>query len=301
MDGWPFDAETAQARQNAAATALLAGDAAPVRRTVMLGEDRAMDFVLIPAGSFPTEGGTITISEPFWMSVCEVSNTQYALFDPAHDSRIESKHAYQFGVHGFPLNEPDQPVVRVSWERAAAFCAWMTESAQAAQGMSGHFGLPEQAQWEYACRAGAATPFWYGGPDTDFGAYANLADAKLIEFADDPYQVYSPLKNPTPYDDWIPKDTRFNDGVLVTAPVGRYAPNPWGLHDMHGNVWEWTATDAAETEKKLVCGRSWYDRPKRATASATLAYYGFQRVFNVGFRVVCPAAAPIEVARSEME
>ena len=301
VQGWPFDVETAQARQAAAATALFAGGATPVRRRVTLGGECTMDFVLIPAGSFPAKAGTVTISKPFWMSTCEVSNAQYALFDPAHDSRVESKHAYQFGVHGFPLNEPEQPVVRVSWEQARAFCAWMAEHVAAAPGMSGGFSLPSQAQWEYACRAGAETPFWYGGLDTDFAGYANLADAKLVEFADNPYEVYRPLKNPTPYDDWIPKETRFHDGVLVTAPVGRYAPNPWGLHDMHGNVWEWTATGAAETGKKLVCGGSWYDRPKRATASATLPYYRFQRVFNVGFRIVCPAARPIEVARSDME
>lgn len=295
---WPFDADEARRRQ-AGAASLLTG-AAPAadygassphtRATLDLGGGVKMDFVLIPPGAFPFQDTIVTIEQPFWMAAGEVSNAQYARFDPEHDSRVESKNAYQFGVHGFPLNEPGQPVVRVSWERARAFGDWLSREATPEPGMAAAFTLPTEVQWEYACRAGAATPFWYGGLDTDFSAHANLADAKLADFADDPYKVYSPLRNPTPYDDWIPKDARFNDGVLVSAPIGQFAPNPWGLHDMHGNVWEWTATEAAEPDKRIVRGGSWRDRPKRATASSALAYDAYQRVFNVGFRVVCPVA-----------
>jgi formylglycine-generating enzyme required for sulfatase activity len=98
------------------------------------------------------------------------------------------------------------------------------------------------------------------------------------------------MVNPNRYDDWIPRDDRFNDRGFVSEPVGRYQPNPWGLHDLHGNAWEWTRSTApAEPsgDGRIVRGGSWYDRPQRCTASFRLAYPPWQRVFNVGFRVVC--------------
>ena len=152
------------------------------------------------------------------MAAREVDNRTYALFDPTHDSRVEDKNTYQFGVHGYPSNEPDQPVVRVSWDEAMAFCRWL--SARTGE----KFTLPSEAQWEYACRAGTATPFNFGDCDTDFSAHANLADRRLSDFASDPYQVDVPLKNPTPFDDWIPKDARFNDKALVAVRPGQYRP-----------------------------------------------------------------------------
>ena len=109
-------------------------------------------------------GGTAEITTPFWISTCEITNAQYALFDSNHDSGIESKYGYQFGVHGYPVNEPDQPVVRVSWEEALAFCDWLSHKT----GMT--FTLPTEAQWEYACRAGASTEFYFGDENSDFSA-----------------------------------------------------------------------------------------------------------------------------------
>jgi len=221
----------------------------------------------------------VRIDKPFWIGACEVSNEQFARFDPTHDSGVESKDHYQFGIHGYPVNEPKQPVVRVSFDEAQAFSRWL--SARTGE----TFTLPSGEQWEYACRAGTATPFFYGGFGADFSKFANLADAKLSEFASNPYTVYTPLRNPSKYDDYIPKDARFNDGGLVTTPIGSYLPNAWGLHDMHGNVWEWTRT--RRDGRVVVRGGSWRDRPKRCTASFWLSYPSYQRVFNVGFRVVC--------------
>ncbi|MCP4642967.1 MAG: SUMF1/EgtB/PvdO family nonheme iron enzyme [bacterium] len=281
---WAFTTETAAQLQTA-----LGAD----KQTIDLGNALSLEMVLIPAGTLITESGQeVTIERPFWMSTCEVTNGQYAAFDPTHDSRVETKHAYQFGVHGFPVNGPQQPVVRVSPERADAFCAWLTQSTGQA------FTLPTEGQWEWACRAGAATEFHFGALGSDFSGSANLADMKLREFADNPYQVYAPLANATPYDDWIPRNNSFNDGALVSADVGGYQANTWGLHDMHGNVWEWTA--ATQDDKRVARGGSWYDRPKRATASFRIAYRPHQRVFNVGFRVVCghvEDAAGAKVAR----
>jgi formylglycine-generating enzyme required for sulfatase activity len=297
LAGWPFDAVEAARRQAALGPT--------TKRTVTLAAGITLDLVLIPTGEFimgdenasPEERPTapVRITKPFWMARAEISNEQFAQFEPTHDSHVESKNAYQFGVHGYPVNEPQQPVVRVSWEQAMAFCRWL--SAKTGE----RFALPTEAQWEWAARAGTATPFSFGDPASDFSKHANLSDAKLVEFASDPYTVFEPLKSPTPYEDYIPKDTRFHDGALVTARVGSFAPNAWGLHDLHGNVWEWTLSahrpypyrdddgrNALDTpHQRVVRGGSWRDRPHRATSAYRLAYEPWQRVFNVGFRVVC--------------
>ncbi|MDY0166929.1 MAG: SUMF1/EgtB/PvdO family nonheme iron enzyme [Thermoguttaceae bacterium] len=296
LPGWPFDASEARRRQEAAG---------PAARTVDLGGGLSMDLVRIPAGEFvmgeatglPDEGprSRVSVTRSFWMGRFEVTNEQFARFDPAHDSRVESKHAMQFGVRGFYVNGPRQPVVRVSWRQAMAFCEWLSRRT------GEYVTLPTEAQWEYACRAGTQTPFFYGDLDTDFSPFANLADAMLREFVCHPYKKdRTPYPEPSKYDDWIPKDERFNDGGFLSEEVGRYRPNPWGLHDMHGNVAEWTLSayrpypyDDGDgrnhpngPEPRVVRGGSWYDRPRNAPAAHRTAYRPYQPVYNVGFRVV---------------
>jgi formylglycine-generating enzyme required for sulfatase activity len=328
-EDWPFDADAARAMQLAAAEA--AGGAGIIRKIIDLGEGPvfppaylghddnrpavasgplSIELLLVPGGRFvmgasdghPDERPRAVVElEPFWMARLEISNAQYRLFDARHESRDESRHGYQFGRRGFFQDAPDQPAVRVSWTEARAFCAWLSERTGLA------FDLPTEAQWEWAARAGADTAFHFGDLDSDHAPYANLADRALRAFAQctaqGDYTQARAIANPNRYDDWIPRGDRFDDGGLVTTSVGRYRPNAWGLHDMHGNAAEWTRSaylpypyreddtrnDPAHAGvERVVRGGSWRDRPHQSTASYRRPYAPFQRVFNVGFRVIAP-------------
>ena len=278
------------------------------QKSIPLGNGITLELVKIPAGSFimgsdrhPDElpQTIVQVDKPFWMGRFEITNAQFRAYDPEHDSRDEHRHGYQFGRKGYSMNHPDQPAVRISWQEAMDYCKWLSEKT----GMK--FSLPTEAQWEWACRAGSDTPFWYGNMSADFSRYANLGDIKLKEFAAcTAYKFYESamvIENPNKYDDWIPRDTTYNDGGFISEPVGRYIRNPWDLFDMHGNVWEWTLSSyqpypynendgrngvTSENGKRVVRGGSWYDRPYRSTSSFRLPYREYQKVYNVGFRVV---------------
>jgi len=285
-DGWPFDATEAKKRQDATVKK-------PEALKLDLGEGIILELVPIPAGEFvmgdastsPEERpkARVKIAKPFLMARVETSNEMFKLFNKNHDTAYISMTNKDQNHRGHPINGPKQPVARVSWDEAVAFCKWL--SAKTGR----KFSLPTEAQWEWACRAGTETPFYYGGHNSDFGKVANLADKTLEKLA---------LRDSPP---WHPKDNRFNDGEMVTCDTGKYTPNAWGLCDMHGNAAEWTASvfkaypysdddgrnDAKTRDKRVVRGGSWYDRPYRATSAYRLAYQPYQKIYNVGFRVVC--------------
>jgi len=200
-------------------------------------------------------------------------------------------------VPGYDVNGEDAPAVRLSWLDAVAFCDWLSQRT------GRKVVLPTEAQWEWAARAGSDQPFWYGGTETDFAPYANLADVSLADFSGNPYEpdpVKARYNNPENlYDNWIPQIPRVNDGGFLSEASGKWKPNPWGLSDLHGNVAEWTRSAYAPYPyregdgrnapaggaKRVVRGGSWWDRPKHATASFRRAYRPYQPVYNVGFRV----------------
>lgn len=266
VDGWPFRASELE------------------RRSVDLGDGLTIELVKIPAGRFVMGRGDgaedegppheASIDRPFWMATREITNAIYARFDRLHDSAYISETNKDQTRRGVPVNGPQQPVVRVSVKDADAFCRWLSQQT----GLQ--FALPTEAQWEWACRAGTDTPFWFGGADADFGKYANLADAELAKLA----RANSPK--------WLPRVETINDGAVVARDVGSYAPNPWGLYDMIGNVAEWTASaygpygGPADESLRVVRGGSWYHKPDSATAAWRWRYPAWQGVFNVGIRPV---------------
>jgi formylglycine-generating enzyme required for sulfatase activity len=193
---------------------------------------------------------------------------------------------------GYPVDGPDLPVIRVSCDQATVFCNWLSKKIERKA------TLPSEAQWEWACRAGTGTPLSYGGLDTDFSKFANFADLQIRKLAVKGINP-KPLSNPTAIEDFVPKDARFDDGVLHLGKVGTYTANTWGLHDMHGNVAEWTSSEyrfppqnpvRAKTvlrkDLKVVRGGSWGDRPKSGRSAYRWRYPEWQRVFDVGFRIV---------------
>jgi len=280
-DGFPLSSGEARARQEAAGP--------DVERTVDLGEGVALRLRLVPAGRFVMgDSGdpprrAVGVDEPFYMGVFEVTNAQYAQFDPAHDSRLEHGDFLQFSTQerGYPLNGPEQPVCHVSWDEATAFCRWLSERT----GIP--FSLPTEAQWEYPCRAGSGEAMWYGRTEDDFATLANLADVSLRRV--DTFAPWSLPSGAIP--EWRLARADVNDGFRVSAPVGSFQPNAWGLYDMAGNVAEWTldVLGGPAGERRVVRGGSWYDRPELARSAHREAYPPYRGVYDVGFRVVMGA------------
>jgi formylglycine-generating enzyme required for sulfatase activity len=300
LASWPLAAGVARQRQTASGR---------FEMTLDLGDGVTMKLVRVPAGEFvmgdadgepderpPTRAA---IQKPFWIGACEVSNAQFRRFDPGHQSRYYVKRHFRADDQGLPLDDPQQPVVRVSWEQAMAFCRWLS-------GRTGmNVTLPTEAQWEYACRAGSAAPLSYGAVEADFSRWANAADQTFAEGKQEAGKQITGGLEHLVLEGAALSDTRFRDQAAVTAPIGSYQPNAWGLYDMHGNAAEWTRSryqpypyrddegrnDAAGGGGRVVHGGSFFDRPARCRSSFRLEYPSWQRVFNVGFRVVCETEA----------
>lgn len=293
VKGWPFDAAKAKELQKAT------GD---TRMTIEIAPGIKMNFVRIPSGSFimgsysgPNDTypeTEVRIDKAFWMGELEVTNEQYNVFFPQHDSRYIDQQWKDHVVQGYPANLPQQPVIRVSYEDAMEFCRRLSNK------LGKNFTLPTEAQWEWACRAGSASDFWYGDMDADFGSKDNMADKTTLLFAVkgiDP-QPMDPKDEWYPYYTYLPKDEGTDDSCLVQIGGIRHEANPFGLYYMHGNVCEWTRSDyipypykedsRKNSEYKVVRGGSFIERPKYSTSYSRKGFYPYQRVFNVGFRVI---------------
>jgi len=183
-----------------------------------LDSTTGMEFVFIKGGCYEMGDSagdgdanerpvhTVCIND-FSIGKYDITNAQFRKFRPHHDSGK---------YEGLTLNGDMQPVVNVSWYDAVAFAKWLSEK-------TGHtYRLPTEAEWEFAARAGTKTSRFWGNDSDEACKYANVADI-------------------TAKKRW-PRWTTFSceDGYAVSAPVGSFKPNGYGLYDMLGNVWQWT-------------------------------------------------------------
>jgi len=261
LAGWPFTAEKATQLREACARKLNL----PATRQLKAGS-LTIDMVLIPAGKYVLAARIVSITEPFYLSAREISLAEFRQFDAGHDNRFFDRAGKDQSNRGHSLGNPAFPAIRVTWDRATAFCKWLSKANNVAA------SLPTDAQWEWAARAGSADAFWFGDLKADYAKRANFADKSLG-------------RGFTPY----PLDNR-SDGAATLAATAANKPNAWGLHNIFGNAAEWTSTVCPrDGSHRIVRGGSFIDLPKVSTAGSRMHYAHHQPLVNVGFRVAMPA------------
>jgi formylglycine-generating enzyme required for sulfatase activity/tRNA A-37 threonylcarbamoyl transferase component Bud32 len=231
----------------AAPSAPIASKAAPpspiANKDKKITNSIGMDLVLIPAGKFlmgspKDEAGhsdeegpqhEVEITHDFYLGKYDVTRGQFRAFvnDTGYKTEAEKDGKGGWGHPGWKrspkynwrdlgfVQTDEHPVVNVTWNDAKAFCAWLSRKEDRT------YRLPTEAEWEFACRAGTTTRFWFGDDERALARHANVADASFRRAVGTGLGIVG------------------DDGYAFTAPVGRFAANPWGLYDMHGNVWQW--------------------------------------------------------------
>ena len=228
-----------------------------------------MEFVLIKAGNFimgtpPSEAGQhkmdhyhkVELTKPFYMGEYEVTQEQW-------------QHIMHSTPSHFSALGDSFPVENINWYETQEFIKKLN-----VLNSNGHFSLPTEAQWEYACRAGSNTPFNTG---------ENLTTDEANFDGNYPYKEF-------------PKGIFRNK----TTKVGSFKPNAWGLYDMHGNVWEWCEdwfceypeafvkdpVGDCESDLKVIRGGSWYFNAESARSGRRYTHHPEDRGFSLGFRLI---------------
>ncbi|MBW1991675.1 MAG: formylglycine-generating enzyme family protein [Deltaproteobacteria bacterium] len=233
-------------------------------------ESQGIRFRLIPGGRY-TLGSPLTESgryadeplphqvalKPFYISETEITNAQYQRFVQATGHRPPLYWRDQ------NLNAPEQPVVGVTWFDAVAFADWLTQTTGIPH------RLPYEREWEAAARGGLeGQPFPWGREAPHAGG------------------LYRANYYPNDFDD---------DGFRLTAPVGSFPPNGFGLFDMAGNVAEWCLDrffkvarrgPYTNPEARVLKGGSWYSRARDLRCAARRFAAPQNADGFIGFRVV---------------
>jgi uncharacterized protein (TIGR02996 family) len=259
-----------------------------------------MGLALIPPGTFlmgsaPGEEGhrdeeaprhQVEITRPFYLGIAPVTVRQFRGFTQASGYRTEAEErggaslwtggtwTQEAGCFwqspGWPPGD-DEPVLCLTWNDAVAFCSWLSQKEARV------YRLPAEAEWEYACRAGTATPFHFG-PGLG-STQANFNGNYPCGAAVGPY-------------------------LGRACAVGSYPCNAFGLFDLHGNVWEWCADwhdgdfyrhgPARDPQGpgtgsfRVLRGGSWADHGRSCRAANRHRALPVSRYNNFGLRVACP-------------
>ncbi|MDB9536597.1 bifunctional serine/threonine-protein kinase/formylglycine-generating enzyme family protein [Dolichospermum planctonicum CS-1226] len=239
-----------------------------------LGNGVMLEMVEIPAGTFymgspENEAGRSDDESPqHQVTVPSFFIGKYPLTQAQYEAIMGDDPAYFTGNN--------RPVEQVSWNNAVAFCQKLSQKT------GKNYKLPSEAQWEYACRAGTTTPFYFGESIT----------SDLVNYDGEYAYAAAP-------------EGQYRE---QTTDVGTFPPNAFGLYDMHGNVWEWCEDDWQEnyinapvngsalisrSDYKLLRGGSWYAYPEACRSAFRHYDYLDDNYFdgNIGFRVVCSGAA----------
>jgi formylglycine-generating enzyme required for sulfatase activity len=274
-----FTFQTVQVNKRGEITTRKSGKAKYFRED--LGNSVTLDMVAIPAGKFvmgsPRSEEEWDDGEEEWddsegpqrtVAVSKFFMGRFPVTQEQYQAIMGKNPSYFKGTN--------RPVETVSWNDAVAFCKKLSELTKRT------YRLPSEAEWEYACRAGTTTPFHVGTTITT--ALANY---------DGNYTYGSELK-----------------GVYrrKTTEVDCFIPNAFGLHDMHGNVWEWCQDiwhnnyedapthclawmEGSTEEKRVIRGGSWDGHPEYCRSAARDLNTRDNSFSYIGFRLVCAGAA----------
>ena len=240
-----------------------------------LGEGVALTMVAIPAGRFvmgsppeeehrsDNEGPQPLVElEGFWMGQTPITQAQWRqvmgeLPAPPRWPQTPESNPSDFS----DKSDRDQhPVEWVNCHDATGFCKRLSQQTGRC------YTLPSEAQWEYACRAGTVTPFFFG----------NTITPSLANY-----------RGNSTYANGLEGEYR-----RKTTPVGLFPANAWGLHDLHGNVWEWCAgrpwLDGNKKKRKRVLrGGSWFNGAEDCRSARRCLVHPGMRFEHIGFRVCC--------------
>ena len=233
-----------------------------------LGNGVKLEMIYIPAGEFMMGSNESEYEQPIHkVTLSEFYLGKYPITQAQYQAVMGNNPSYFQSRNKAPLSKGgwgDHPLEGVSWNDAQKFCQKLSE-------MTGKkYRLPSESQWEYACRAGSKTRWCFGDDESQLKDYA-----------------------------WYGANSKEQ-----THPVGEKQANDWGLHDMHGNVWEWCEDNWHKNYKNapndgkpwkgqnrkytVMRGGSWFDLPDYCRSASRNDYIA--RVINYdfnGFRVVC--------------